>query len=132
MQTQVPTAYPELAPRTSEDSRTELNVRHEGEFTVLDINGPLAFGWVVDEFGREVRRLLSQHETKLVVDLGAVPFVDSAGIGALAAALNAVHAAKGRMVLLSVQPRVLSVLTRLRLQQYFNFSQDRTLAFTRS
>jgi anti-anti-sigma factor len=68
----------------------------------------------------------------LVIDLAAVPFVDSAGIGALAATLNLIQAAGGKLVLLSAQHRVLDMLNRLRLRKLFTFSDDRTLAFTRS
>ncbi len=131
MHIQVPAAYQEMATRATEDISTELNVRHEGTYEIIEIVGPLAFGWVAEELGREVRKMLAQGEKNLVLDLDLVPYIDSTGIGALASALNAVRGVKGKMVLLSVHPRILSVLSRLRLTQFFTFSQDRTLAFTK-
>jgi len=55
-----------------------------------------------------------------------------AGVGALAATLNLIQTAGGKLILLSVQPRVLSLLARMRLNQFFTITDDRTSAFTKS
>lgn len=132
MHIQVPVSYELAAQLPARDSGTNLHFRHSGAYVIFDLDGPLTFRWVADEIRSEVRHMIEGGRKDLVIDLAAVPFVDSAGIGALAATLNLIQAAGGKLVLLSAQHRVLDMLNRLRLRKFFTFSDDRTLAFTRS
>jgi len=132
MHIQVPVSYELPARGPSADPGANLHFRHSGQYVIFDLDGPLTFRWVADEIRSEVRHMIEGGRKNLVIDLAAVPFVDSAGIGALAAALNLIKAAGGKLVLLSAQHRVVDLLSRLRLNKFFTFSDDRTLAFTRS
>ncbi|HEV2352173.1 MAG TPA: STAS domain-containing protein [Terriglobia bacterium] len=132
MHIQVPVSYELAAQIPSAESAVDFHFRHAGKYVVFDIEGPLTFRWVADELCFEVRRMIADGRKELVIDLAAVPFVDSAGIGALAATLNLIQASGGKLVLLSAQHRVLDMFSRLRLTRFFTFSNDRTLAFTRS
>jgi anti-sigma B factor antagonist len=132
MHIQVPVSY-ELAARLPfGDSGADIHFRHSGTYVVFDVDGPLTFRWVADEICSEVRHMIEGGRKNLVIDLLGVPYVDSAGIGALAAAQNLIRAAGGKLVLLSAQHRVMDMLNRLRLSKLFTFSSDRTLEFTRS
>lgn len=132
MHIQVPAGYELAAQLPSADTGADFHFRHAGAFVVFEIDGPMTFHWVADELCFEVRRLIRDARKNLVIDLARVPFVDSAAIGALAATLNLIQAAGGKLVLLSAQHRVLDMFSRLRLDKFFTFSNDRTLAFTRS
>jgi anti-sigma B factor antagonist len=131
MHIQVPVSYELAAQLPSTDSGANLHFRHAGAYVVFDIDGPLTFRWVADEVCSEVRHMIEGGRKNLVIDLAGVPFVDSSGIGALAATLNLIQAAGGKLVLLSAQHRVVEMLARLRLDKFFTFSNDRTLAFAR-
>src|SRR5690242_2238178 len=132
MHIQVPESYELAAHLPTGDSGTNLHFRHAGAYVIFDLDGPLTFRWVADEIRSEVRQMIAGGRKNLVIDLAEVPFVDSAGIGALAAALSLIKAAGGKLVLLSAQHRVMETFNRLRLIKFFNFSDDRSLAFTRS
>lgn len=132
MHIQVPVSYELAARLPSTEPGANLHFRHSGEYVIFDIDGPLTFRWVADEICSEVRHMIEGGRKNLVMDLAGVPFLDSAGIGALAATLNLIKAAGGNLVLLSAQHRVLEMFSRLRLDKFFSFSNDRTLAFTRS
>lgn len=126
-------AYAELdtAPRSCGGQGTDVHVRDEGAYVVFEIDGPLALAWASDELCRVVRQLLQGSKRNFILDLAQAPFADSAGIGALAATLNLVQSVGGKLILLSVQPRVMNLLTRLHLDPFFTFSNDRTFAFAK-
>jgi anti-sigma B factor antagonist len=65
---------------------------------------------------------------RLVLDLGTVQTIDSAGVGALVAVLKAVRRTGGRMVLIGLHPRVLSVLKTIRLTTVFEIHSDEATA----
>jgi len=126
-------AYAEYdaAPRSCGGPGTDVLVRDEGAYVVFEIDGPLALAWASDELCRVVRQLLHGSKRDIILDLAQAPFADSAGIGALAATLNLVQSVGGKLILLSVQPRVMNLLTRLHLDPFFTFSNDRTFAFAK-
>lgn len=61
---------------------------------------------------------------RLVLDLGTVQSVDSAGVGALVAILKAVRRTGGRMALIGLEPQVLSILRTIRLTTVFEIQPD--------
>jgi anti-anti-sigma factor len=132
MHIQVPVSYELAAHIPSAESAADIHFRHAGPYVVFEIDGPVTFRWVADELCAEARRIIHDGRKNLVIDLANVPVVDSAGIGALAATLNLIKSAGGKLVLLSTPKRVLDTFRRLRLNKFFTFSNDRTLAFTRS
>ncbi len=131
MHIQVPAEF-ERSLRASGREGTDLLFRHSGHFVIFDVNGPLALPWVADELRGEVHAMLDGGRRDLVLDLSDVPYADSAGIGALVAVRTLIAGAGGKLVLLSAPRRMLDLLKRMHLDRMFNFSDDSTLAFTRS
>ncbi len=77
------------------------------------------------EFTAAVRRLLDQGETRLVLDLQAVPYIDSCGIGAIAGAYVSARRRGGDLKLLHVVDRNQHVLEITRLLSVFEaFGSD--------
>ena len=60
--------------------------------------------------GARLDRLVENGTSRMVLDLGRVDFVSSAGLRVILAALKKARAAKGRFALCSVQPSVQEVL----------------------
>lgn len=54
--------------------------------------------------------LVDHGEPRLVVDLSGVPFIDSTGLGALVAVMNAIKANFGRLRVVATGPQLLTVL----------------------
>ncbi|MGE5327198.1 MAG: STAS domain-containing protein [Deltaproteobacteria bacterium] len=99
---------------------------------IFDIDGPLAMPWVADELRADVNTIIESGRHDLVLDLADVPYVDSTGIGVLVTICSLIRGAGGKLVLLSVPNRVRELMKRLHLDGVFTFSDDTTLAFTRS
>jgi len=63
--------------------------------------------------------VLKSQPRRLIVDLADVSYMDSSGVGTLVDALRRVHGYGGKMALVAVAPRVLSVLQITKLDQFF-------------
>lgn len=70
-----------------------INIRHMEGVTVLEVNGRIVLGEGGVTFRDSVQNALQAGTKKLVVDLGGVNYMDSAGLGELT---NAYTSAKAR------------------------------------
>jgi anti-anti-sigma factor len=100
-------------PLTIEDSTGPQN----GERT-LRLNGPLLLSNLF-EFQNKVR---SDASSQLFIDFTNVPYIDSAGIGALVGAHVSRQKELGRsLTLIGVNQRVRQTLQVTHVEQFFNF-----------
>lgn len=72
--------------------------------------------------------LAHSGNTRIVVDLTDVPYMDSSGVATLVEALQAQRKAGGQMVLFGLQPRVQSIFEIARLNMVFTIVDDREAA----
>lgn len=84
---------------------------------ILTLNGPLVLANIF-QFQATVRADQSQT---LIMDFENVPYVDSAGIGALVGAYVTRQHSKRRLALVSVSNRVRDALKVTRVEQFFEF-----------
>ena len=73
-------------------------------------------------------RVLANGESRLVVDLRGVSFMDSTGLGILVGRLKVVRARRGSMRLVCVAPRMLRVLAITGLDTVFPLHSSRSEA----
>jgi anti-sigma B factor antagonist len=71
------------------------------------------------DFHKALLDLLDPPPTHLIVDMTAVTHIDSAGVGTLVDVYRKVRAAKGRMSLVGISPRVQGVFEVTRLDKFF-------------
>jgi anti-sigma B factor antagonist len=92
-----------------------ISERQIGPSTVLDVTGPITGHKAADMIDAAVRRHARAGTRILVVNLGRVPRVDLAGLGALVDACIAMRQASGVFRLACVAKRIhdLVVITRL-------------------
>jgi anti-anti-sigma factor len=92
---------------------------HDGE-RVLRLNGPLLLSNLF-EFQSKAR---SDSSPTLVLDFRNVPYIDSAGIGALVGAYVSRQKENGRsLTLLGVNQRVRQALQVTHVEQFFKFAE---------
>jgi anti-sigma B factor antagonist len=92
---------------------TSVGVR-EGQ-KILSLNGPLTIHNVFD-FQYAVRELGSGA---VIVDFSGVPFIDSAGLGALVGARVAMQKANRSLALAALNPQVRALLDMSHVDQFF-------------
>jgi anti-sigma B factor antagonist len=84
---------------------------------ILRMDGPITIGNLY-EFQSRVR---ADRSSALILDLTKVPYMDSAGIGALVGAYVTHQKEGSRLLLVGVNERVLNALKVTRVEQFFSF-----------
>ena len=79
---------------------------------------------LLSEFSSAVTQLINAGERRVVVDLSAVGYVDSATIGCLMDLYRQVHNAGGHLKLSGVQKRVETMLTMTGAQNFIEIHAD--------
>ena len=85
---------------------------------ILRLTGPL----VLNSFFAFQTLVREYQSTALVLDFTGVPYVDSAGIGALVGAYVNRQKDGRRLLLVGVMPRVRTALQVTKVEQFFQFS----------
>jgi anti-sigma B factor antagonist len=102
----------------------ELTTREDGRVTILSLQGDLVIGEPEATFKRTVTRLLEEGKVYLLVDLSAVGFLDSSGLGALVRALTNSQKEGGQTKLLNAGPQVRRLLEMTKLDSVFEIHDD--------
>ena len=101
-----------------------LTTDHANGVAVVRIGESRLMYPLLSEFSTVVTQLIAAGERKVVVDLSAVGYVDSATIGCLMDLYRQVHGAGGRLKLSGVQKRVETMLTMTGAQNFIEIHAD--------
>ena len=80
------------------------------------------------ELRQSLINMTARGHKRIVVDLAAVPYMDSSGVATLVEALQAQRKAGGKMVLCGLQEKVRSIFEIARLDMVFTIVDDRQAA----
>ena len=72
----------------------------------------------------KVGSLSKENRVKLVIDLGAVDFIDSSGLGSLVASFRSVNKLGGDIKIASLQDPIRSIFELTRLHRVFDIYDD--------
>jgi anti-sigma B factor antagonist len=98
--------------------------RQVGRVTVVDIKGPIVLGDGSPSVRDVVFELLSQGQKQILLNLGAVSYVDSMGLGSLVGALVTARKQGGELKLLNVSDKVTYVMQITKLYAVFDIVKD--------
>jgi anti-sigma B factor antagonist len=97
----------------------EISERVVGKLTILDLNGKLTIGEGAQLLKDKTESLIFQGRTQLIMNLGAVPYIDSGGLGQLVACYASIARAGGRLTLLGVNKKNHDLLSITKLVAFF-------------
>jgi anti-sigma B factor antagonist len=97
----------------------ELPTTDNGQ-RMLRLTGPL----VLNSFFAFQTLIREDQTAMLVLDFSAVPYIDSAGIGALVGAYVNRQKTGRSLLLVGVQPRLRTALQVTKVEQFFRFSDS--------
>jgi anti-sigma B factor antagonist len=99
----------------------QIDISSRGNTTVVAPQGPRLDAEVAGVFRAALLELIEQGRGNLIVNLNAVDFIDSSGLGALVAALKRLKQSgqEGDIKLAHVRPTVQGVLEIIRLHRVF-------------
>jgi anti-sigma B factor antagonist len=106
----------------------KLKTRESGAVRILEPQGKLVLGDPVETLGKVTKELIDGGNTKIIISLKGVEYVDSAGIGELVAAKKRAVEKKGDVKLVMPNQTVYNVLSMLSLHLIFDIHQDETKA----
>jgi anti-sigma B factor antagonist len=93
----------------------QIDERIVDDVTVLDLKGKMTLGEGDELLKDKINSLVSQGHKKIVLNLEAVPYIDSAGLGEIVRTYTSISRQGGRLKLLNVSKRIqdLLVITKL-------------------
>lgn len=98
----------------------QIAERESGSVTILDLSGKIILGDDSTLLKDKLQSLLHQGKRNLLLNLGQVPYVDSAGLGALVSAYTTVTREGGSLKLTNVTKRMQDLLSITKLLTVFD------------
>jgi len=97
----------------------QIAERQSGTVTVLDLSGKITLGEDGTLLKDKLHSLLHQGKKNLLLNLGQVPYVDSAGLGAIVSAYTTVTREGGSLKLVNVTKKLQDLLSITKLLTVF-------------
>lgn len=110
------------------ESKLSIQERQTGDVVVLTLVGQMILDDGDLAFGRRISDLAARGLFKIIVDLGGVTFIDSSGVGMLAAKLKHVREKGGDIRLLHLTSRSQRLFGMLKLMMAFETFDDEDVA----
>ena len=101
-----------------------LTTEHANGVAIVRVGESRLMYPLLSEFANAVTQLIAAGERKVIVDLSAVGYVDSATIGCLMDLYRQAAAAGGALKLAGVQKRVETMLTMTGAHNFIELHQD--------
>src|SRR5688572_15328703 len=98
----------------------EITERTVGTLTILDLSGKLTIGEGAQLLKDKSESLVFQGRTHVIVNLAAVPYIDSGGLGQLVACYTTLAKAGGRLKLTNVNKKNHDLLSITKLVSVFD------------
>jgi anti-sigma B factor antagonist len=102
----------------------DIATREVGHATILDINGRIVLGDEIGALRTAVRNLIAEGKKKIILNLAAVDYIDSSGVGELVGSFTTVRNAGGELKLLNLTQKVHDVLHVTKLYTVFDIKDD--------
>ena len=97
-----------------------INERQAGDVTVLDMSGKITIGEGSVSLRSAIRRLLEEGKKRILLNLSAVSYIDSSGIGELVSSYTAINKEGGQLKLLNLTQKIKDLLTITKLLTVFD------------
>ena len=102
----------------------KVNVRSEGDVSVVDLSGKITIGEGDVVLRETVETLLKEGRSKIVLNLSRISYMDSAGIGELVACYKRSREKGGQLKLLNPSGKVYDLLQLTKLEEIFETFRD--------
>jgi anti-sigma B factor antagonist len=106
----------------------DIEVRSLGQVKVLKLRGKLSLGDSVDRLRADLYEMMTNGDTRIVMDLSEVPMIDSSGIGLLVKSLTSAKHQGGSIRLLNPSKFIIQTLKMIGLLSMFDVFEDQQLA----
>ena len=109
----------------------QISERTVGDVVIVDVSGKITLGDGGDAILKDkMRSLIQQNQKKVLLNLGDVSYVDSAGLGEIVQAYAAVTKAGGALKLMNTTKRIKDLLSITKLLTVFDTYDSEAEAVT--
>ena len=105
-----------------------ITERKNGNTTVLDVEGKILLGEGDALLKRKMDELIERKETRILLNLAKVPYMDSGGLGEIVRSYTTVKRAGGELKLLNATKRISDLLTITKLITVFEVYEEESEA----
>src|SRR5580765_3761413 len=105
-----------------------INIRDNRGVSVIDISGRLTLGETTALLKEEIRRLISEGNRRILLNLERLSQMDSSGMGMLVGAYATVNREGGQLKLTNLSRRVQDLLIITKLHTVFEIYKDEPAA----
>jgi anti-sigma B factor antagonist len=118
-----------IAKCTEEEKMSlKVNSRQVDGVTVLDLNGRIVLGEPTVLMRDTFQDLITRGQKKVLVNLGEVNYIDSAGLGSLVSGFTTITNQQGQLKLLNLTHKVKDLLQITKLLTVFDVYEDEAAA----
>jgi anti-sigma B factor antagonist len=100
-----------------------FTARPSGDVIVVKVHAKRLDAYLAPEFKAKLVHLVQSGHERIVMDIAALEFIDSSGLGALTAGLKALGG-RGEIVLCGITPRLLSLLQLTHVDKLFHMFES--------
>lgn len=104
------------------------SIRKKGDITIVDISGKIALGEESATLRNTVMDLLGEGNTKILLNLADVDYMDSSGLGALVGAAASARKQGGEVKLMKLSSKVNNLLQITKLYTVFDIAESEAAA----
>ena len=97
----------------------QIEERIVNDVTILDLKGKITLGEGDEALKDKINSLIQQDRKKLLLNLEAVPYIDSAGLGEIVRTYTTVSRQGGKLKLLNLTKRIQDLLAITKLLTVF-------------
>lgn len=101
------------------DADLDVRVHRTENVPVVSLSGDVD-SYTCDKLRETIIELLSQGDSRVVISMGRVNYIDSAGLGTLVGGLRRVHERDGGLAISNASPQIRRVLSITGLSKVFD------------
>ena len=105
--------------------KLKTSVEQNGAIVIIEPKGSLVGGEETDELRKAVAESIEKGNSKLIIDLGKVTYMNSTAIGALVSAHTSYANRKGKIVLCNVNKSIGNIFVVTKLSMIFQVAETR-------
>ena len=102
------------------EMKLRMGKRSVNGVTILDLSGEIVLGEESSLLRKTLRDLIAGGDRKILLNLGALTYIDTSGLGTLISAFGEMNNQKGQLKLLSLTKRVHAVMQITKLLTVFD------------
>ena len=106
----------------------KTRTRQVDSITIVELSGRITLGEASAALRQTIGELVDKGNTKIVLNLGEVTYIDSSGIGGLVSGFNITRGQGGELKLVNVTKKVHDLLRMTKLDTLFDIKDDEATA----